>query len=143
MPKIAQPDLAAIQAVVAMLEKEINSSCSANITTLFAEDADYVSVFGIHNEGRQKIKEGLDVGFLAAKTQMSSTITRVRMLAANVALAYLQSHMSMEGPFASEIHGISSLLLMRDRGAWKIVSLQVTPVGGFPWASIPQSKSGS
>jgi uncharacterized protein (TIGR02246 family) len=130
-------DQAALEAIVAGLEKAWNSGDGTGYGSHFTEDADFVNIFGHHGKGRQAIA--------AAHDQIFSTVykgsvnrlelTGTRMLAPNVALAHMRASLEVPaGPMAGRIEALPSAVLVRDQGGWKIAAFHNTRMQAPPFA---------
>ncbi len=123
----------AIEGIVAGLADAWNRASGADWGKYFAEDADFVNIFGMHGKGRRAIAEAHDMIFhgVYLGSVLSTEVTQIRMLRADVALAHLRSRLEVPaGPMAGIIEAAPSAVLTRDASGWTIAAfhnVRVTP----------------
>jgi len=128
-------DNAAIQGIVRGLEEAWNAADAVRFASAFAEDADFVNVYGMHARGRQPILEGHQMIFrtIYAGSINSFTIRSARLLNEGVALVHLEAHLKVpQGVMAGEHRALPSMVLVRDNGVWKIAAFHNTFVAKPP-----------
>ena len=99
----AQHPAAIMEDIVAGLETAWNNGDGAAFAGYFAENADFVNVYGMHSQGREAIAQAHDRIFrtVYAGSIMASTARSVRLLADDVVLVHLNGHRS---PVPSMLH---------------------------------------
>jgi uncharacterized protein (TIGR02246 family) len=133
---LAAADQAAIEGIVKGLEEAWNAADAARFASAFAEDADFVNVYGMHVRGRQAILDGHQMIFrtIYAGSTNSITIKSARLLQEGIALVHLEAHLTVpQGALAGEHRALPSGVLVRGNGAWKIAAFHNTFVTGRPF----------
>lgn len=126
---------ASLETVVAGLEKAWNTGDGGAFAAFFAEDADFVNIFGMHAKGKQAIADGHNMIFrtVYAGSVLSCRIKQTRMIADEVALVHMGSRLRVpQGPLAGEMNSVPSAVLKRNGAEWKIVAFQNTLVQSPP-----------
>lgn len=124
-PAAAPADTSAIQEISAALERAWNVGDGSEWAKYFAEDADFVNIYGMHGKGRQAIAAAHDMIFrtVYAGSVLSTTVSQVRMLREDVALVHLRSRLQVpQGPLAGEMHALPSAVRTLDGGGWTIAA---------------------
>jgi len=118
-----------IRSVAAELAAAWNRGDWSGLASLFAEDADYVTGAGIHLRGRREIREHLSTASQdpdrSGAAEVSITHVQVRPIGGDVASALVSWRMPAAGR-----GGCFTLVLSRDEGAWRILTLHNTDRGG-------------
>jgi uncharacterized protein (TIGR02246 family) len=117
--------------IVAALESAWNRADGVEFARYFAEDADFVNIYGMHGKGREAIGAAHDMIFRTVYrgSRMSMTITQLRTLREGVALMHLHSRLEVpEGPLQGEMHGAPSAVLTLKDGRWVIAAFHNTLV---------------
>jgi uncharacterized protein (TIGR02246 family) len=123
-----------IESEVAPIVRELQDAWNAGDGTAFAapfaDDADFVNVYGMHARGRDVIAAGHEGIFRSvyAGSRVEYRVKSARRLREDVALVHLHAHLSIPaGPTAGEIDALPSLVLVRgDGGGWRIASFHNT-----------------
>jgi uncharacterized protein (TIGR02246 family) len=139
--KLQNPS-AVIDGIVAGLEKAWNDGDGAAFASYFAENADFVNVYGMHGKGREAIANAHDRIFrtVYAGSVMAFTARSVRMLAEGVALAHIDSLLWVpQGPLQGQLKALPSMVVTLQGGAWQIASFHNTFVAAPP----PQHNNGN
>lgn len=123
-----------IESEVALLVRGLqdawNAGDSAGFSAPFADDADFVNVYGMYAHGRDVIAAGHEGIFRSvyAGSRVEYRVESARRLRDDVALVHLHAHLSVPaGPMAGEIDARPSLVLVRGGGGeWRIASFHNT-----------------
>jgi uncharacterized protein (TIGR02246 family) len=124
-----------IDDIVAGLEKAWNDGDGAAFASYFAEDADFVNVYGMHGLGRPAIARAHDMILrtIYAGSAMAFTTRSVRMLGDDVALVHIDAHLWVpQGPLEGQRRALPSMVVTRRGDAWKIASFHNTFVAAPP-----------
>ena len=128
-------DHEAIQSVVSTMENGWNTGDANAFASPFADDADFVTVYGFHAHGRETIAGGHDAIFkgIYKGSRVQYTITHARPLRSDVLLVHLHAHLSVpQGPLAGEHDGLPSLVLTREKTEWRIAAFHNTFISPRP-----------
>ena len=120
-----------IQEIVQHLETSWNRYDSVSFAAVFAEDANFIHIFGGQLDGRPAIE--------AAHRNIFETIYRgshanfalrsIRFLRPDVAVVFARANVKFkEGNQALEIETRPTLIVLKERGNWQIVAFQNTRV---------------
>jgi uncharacterized protein (TIGR02246 family) len=130
---MAERERAAVDAIVRRLESAWNAMDSEAFAAEFSGDADYVNIAGEHMRGRAAIAAGHHAIFrdFYADSTARMTVTAVRLLAPDVALAHVHSELDVpKGPLAGHNTALFSAVLTRrenDHGErWEIAAFHNT-----------------
>ena len=126
---LGSADLAAVDAVVRILETAWNGSDGPAFAAPFAADADFVNIRGEHFRGRMAIAEGHTAIFrtIYSGSTVRFTLERARPLRPDVAVAHVRSVLDApRGPLAGRHGACFSLVLTKERGAWEIAAFHNT-----------------
>jgi len=124
-----EADQATWTALAASLEAAWNAGSGDGFAAHFAEDADFVNIFGHYGKGRPAIAEAHNAIFrtVYAGSRLAYTVLRARYLTMDVALMHLDARLRIpSGPMVGEKHSIPSLVLTRTGDHWKIASFHNT-----------------
>ena len=125
-----------IDSIVQQLVRAWNAADGAGYAAPFAEDADFVTVYGFHAKGRGAIAAGHDGIFqgIYRGSNIRMNVEHVRELSPGVLLVHLRAHLSVpEGKMAGDHVAVPSLVLTRGAEGWQIAALHntfVTPPPG-------------
>jgi uncharacterized protein (TIGR02246 family) len=136
-------DQAAIQEIAGQLEQAWNAGDSAKFVSAFAEDADFVNVYGMHLRGKHAIQMAHEMIFRTVYAGSFATwkVTSMRPLSDDVALVHLAVILNVpQGAMAGEHPALPSAVLVRRAGAWEIAAFHNTFVKNPP-AISPLSRS--
>lgn len=126
-------DEAAIRNLVTRLQDGWNAGDGKAFASPFAEDADYVIVNGTRIKGRTVIAEGHQRIFdtIYKNSHNTGTIQSIRFLRDDVAVVHVEWHLKRaENGVAREGKAQNSLVVMKDKGQWSIVTFHNTPIEG-------------
>jgi len=128
-------DEASIRHLVQQMAEHWNAGDGYAYAALFTEDADFLTVNGLHIHGRKAIADGHQQIFNAIykDSQNAATITDVRFVRTNVALAYVRWHLHfwqektwVEGQAMNTV--VLVKLTVTGEWAWQITAFQNTPL---------------
>jgi uncharacterized protein (TIGR02246 family) len=126
---LAPEDAAAILALVAELETHWNAADGAAYGAHFAEDADFVNVFGHYAGGREGIATGHQEIFdtVYRGSCNSGTVEALRVLGPGVALARVTWHLRIPGGGSErELRARNTLVLKNEGDGWRIAAFHNT-----------------
>jgi uncharacterized protein (TIGR02246 family) len=118
-----------VTTIVRALEDAWNEADGRAFAAPFAEDADFVNVYGMHAQGREAIAQGHEAIFKGpyAGSQIRYVLESVRLLRPGVALAHVHAEMVIpSGPMAGEYLARFSMVLTEEGGRWEIASFHNT-----------------
>jgi uncharacterized protein (TIGR02246 family) len=130
-------DEAVWDAMAAGLESAWNAGNGEAYASFFAEDADFINIFGHHGKGRRAIAEAhnMILHTVYAGSTVRCTVTQARMLTGDCAVIHLESRLQVpQGPMAGELHAVPSAVVVRSRDRWKIAAFHNTLVKEPPFA---------
>jgi uncharacterized protein (TIGR02246 family) len=119
----------AIHRVVAGLETAWNNADGEDYSLWFQEDAEFVNVYGMYAQGRQRIAEGHNMIFstVYANSTLKLIPLNIRTIADDVVKVHLRANLSVpRGSMAGAHDSLPSMTLVRDSGAWRIASFHNT-----------------
>ncbi len=126
-----------ITAIVQSLEDAWNTGDGAGFAAAFAEDADFVNVYGMHVHGREAIRQGHEFILKGpyAGSRNRYTPESVRLLRPDVAVARVHAVLSIPGgPMAGEHQARWTAVLTEDGGRWQITAFHNTFISPPPGA---------
>ncbi|MEV0160185.1 SgcJ/EcaC family oxidoreductase [Nonomuraea fuscirosea] len=107
-----------------------NAGDAAGYAGLFTEDADYITYFGLHLEGRKAIEEVHRKLFeTPIKLAESDQAPRIRQLTADVAVLVIGGTSTMDGEPDPSRASVITLTALRTPEGWRFASFQNTRVG--------------
>jgi len=126
---LADSDLASVQSMVEELESAWNDGDGARFVQLFAEDADFIDIDGVHVRGRGAIAAGRDTifGTVCAGSRVAYRLGSLRLLGDCGAVVLLHARLHL-APGGRTLEARSLLVLARRRGRWRIAAFHNTPV---------------
>jgi len=127
-----------IQGILQQIETAWNRYDSVSLAAVFAEDANFIQIFGGQLDGRAAIE--------AAHRHIFETIYRgsharfvlrsIRFLRPDVAVVFARAHVKFrEGNEAREIETRPTLIVVKERHKWQIVAFQNTKISEVPAAA--------
>ena len=120
--------------VIKQLEDSWNTANGEAFGEAFTEDADFIAIRGDYHQGREAIAKGHHAIFNSIYKDSRATyeLIRARALSDDVILAQTRSDLSApSGPLAGEHSSVSTLVLVRDEGAWLVAGLHNTLVANM------------
>jgi uncharacterized protein (TIGR02246 family) len=129
MVELPQPDGAALERIVRLLEAAWNAGDGEAFAAPFAADADFVTIRGEHSRGRPAIGAGHAAIFrtIYAGSSNHLTVESARLLRPDVALAHVRSTLDApQGPLAGRHRARLTLVLTKEKSGWEIAALHNT-----------------
>jgi uncharacterized protein (TIGR02246 family) len=118
-----------VAALVQTMQDAWNAADGHAFAAPFADDADFVNVYGMHARSREAIAQGHEHilrGPYAGST-VRYTPETVRLLRPDVALAHVHAVLSVPGgPMAGEHQARYSMVLTGEGGRWQVASFHNT-----------------
>ncbi|MBV9736941.1 MAG: SgcJ/EcaC family oxidoreductase [Candidatus Eremiobacteraeota bacterium] len=118
-----------IEELVSAMESAWNNGDSAAFAAAFAEDADFVNVYGLHARGRDAIAAGHQFIFMTVYkgSQVEYRIDSMRELVPGVTLVHVSAKLNVpEGPMAGKHAALWSGVAMSTSDGWKFAAFQNT-----------------
>ncbi len=127
-----------IQGLLRQIETAWNSYDSISLAAVFAEDANFIHIFGGQLDGRAAIE--------AAHRHIFETIYRgshatfvlrnIRFVRPDVAVVFARAHVKFtEGDEAREIETRPTMVVVKEQDKWQIVTFQNTKISEVPAAA--------
>ncbi len=117
-----------IYELVKHLEAAWNNSDSRRFAEVFLEDADFITIFGTHYNGRDRVESNhrriFDTVYEGSRNHFA--IESVRFVRPDVVVAFV--HANLELKDGRTISARPSLLLTKEGGKWRIAVLHNTAV---------------
>lgn len=136
MQQITSSDQSSLETLVEALEDAWNAGDGAGFAAAFADDADFVNVYGMHGRGRTAIAKGHHFIFTTVykDSKVEYRVVSVRMLAPGVAVLHVSARLNVPGGPLVGTHealwtGIATLL----DDSWKFAAFQNTFVKEPPF----------
>ena len=133
--QLDQSTSTSIQQLVGAMESAWNTGDGAAFAEAFAEDADFVNVYGMHARGRSAIAAGHN--FIFTTIYKGSTveyrIDSMRELVPEVTLVHVSAKLTVPaGPMAGTHEAVWSGVTMLTSDGWKFAAFQNTFVKAPP-----------
>jgi uncharacterized protein (TIGR02246 family) len=131
-------DERAIQDILEQIETAWNRYDSVSIAAPFAEDANFIQIFGGQLDGRNAIESAHRVIFdtIYKNSHASFTLRSVRFVRPDVAVVFARAHVKFkDGNEPREIETRPTLVAVKEQGKWQIVTFQNTRVSEVPLAA--------
>ena len=127
-----------IQGILQQIETAWNHYDSISFAAVFAEDANFIHIFGGQLDGRAAIE--------AAHRHIFETIYRgsharfvlrsIRFVRSDVAVVFARAQVKFtEGNEAREIETRPTMIVIKEQGKWHIVAFQNTKISEVPAAA--------
>ncbi len=131
-------DEGAIQAILQQIEAAWNAYDSVSIAALFAEDANFIQIFGGQLDGRTAIEAAHRVIFntIYRGSHASFMLRSIRFLRPDVAIVFARAHVKFkENNETREIETRPTLIVVKEQAKWQIVAFQNTKISEVPTAA--------
>ncbi len=128
-------DERAIQDILGRIETAWNSYDSVALAAVFAEDANFIHIFGGQLDGRAAIEAAHRVIFdtIYKGSQANWTVRSIRFLRPEIAVVFARAHVWFpEGDEARAIETRPTLIMVKQQAAWQIVAFQNTKLSEVP-----------
>jgi uncharacterized protein (TIGR02246 family) len=131
-------DEQAIEGILQQFETAWNRSDSVSLAALFAEDANFIQIFGGQLDGRATIEAShrhiFDTIYKGSHGRLE--LRSIRFVRPDVAVAFARAHVKfMEGNEPREIETRPTMVVVKENGKWQIVAFQNTRVTEVPAAA--------
>lgn len=131
-------DEKAIEGILKQLEGAWNTSDSRAYAAPFAEDAQFIHIFGGQLDGRSAIEASHRVIFdtIYQGSRSSFALRSIRYARPDVAIVFVEAHVTMRpGSPAPDLDARPTMVMVKEQGKWSIVALQNTRVSEIPAAA--------
>jgi uncharacterized protein (TIGR02246 family) len=135
MPVTDAADEAAVRENVRQMEIGWNAKSAALYAKPFAADADFVVVNGMHLRGRAAIEKSHQQIFdtFYKNSTLSVSVKQIRFLRPDVAVVHVSGKNRVrQGDETHVTDVIVTLVMLKEKGVWKIVAFQNTRVLAEP-----------
>ena len=124
-------DEEAIQAILQQFETAWNVYDSVSLAALFAEDANFIHIFGGQIDGRTAIEAGHRVIFntIYKGSHASFMLRSIRFVRPDVAVVFARAHLRFkEDNEMRETETRPTLIVVKEQAKWQIVAFQNTKI---------------
>jgi uncharacterized protein (TIGR02246 family) len=131
-------DEGAIQAILQQIEAAWNAYDSVSIAALFAEDANFIQIFGGQLDGRTAIEAAHRVIFntIYRGSHARFMLRSIRFVRPDVAVVFARAHVKFkENNETREIETRPTLIVVKEQAKWQIVAFQNTKISEVPTAA--------
>jgi len=131
-------DEEAIEAILQQIETAWNAYDSVSLAALFAEDANFIHIFGGQLDGRTAIEASHRIIFntIYKGSHASFTLRSIRFVRPDVAVVFARAHVRFkEDNEVREIETRPTLIVVKQQAKWQIVAFQNTKVSEVPTAA--------
>ena len=131
-------DEGAIQAILQQFETAWNAYDSVSIAGLFAEDANFIHIFGGQLDGRTAIEAAHRVIFntIYRGSRARFILRSIRFVRPDVAVVFAGAEVKVEeNNETREIETRPTLIVVKEEAKWKIVAFQNTKISEVPTAA--------
>src|SRR2546428_1657530 len=130
-----------IQGILQQIETAWNRYDSVSLAAAFAEDANFIQIFGGQLDGRAAIEAAHRHIFetIYRGSHASFVLRSIRFLRPDVAVVFARAHVKFkEGNEAREIETRPTLIVVKEQDKWQIVAFQNTKISEGPAAAQPR-----
>jgi uncharacterized protein (TIGR02246 family) len=131
-------DEVAIQDILKRFEAAWNSYDSVSLAALFADDANFIHIFGGQLDGRTAIEAAHRAIFntIYRKSHASLMLQSIRVLRPDVAVVFAHMHVQLSEPDETrEMETRPTLIVVKEQAHWQIVAFQNTKISEVPAAA--------
>jgi len=131
-------DEGAIQDILKQLETAWNASDSVSFAASFAEDANFIQIFGGQLDGRTAIEAAHRHIFdtIYKGSHASFLLRSIRFVRPDVAIVFSRAQVNFQdGKEAREIETRPTLIVAKQEATWQIVAFQNTKISDVPTAA--------
>jgi uncharacterized protein (TIGR02246 family) len=131
-------DEQAIQGILQQMDTAWNRYDSVSFAAVFAEDANFIHIFGGQLDGRTAIEAAhRNIFETIYKGSLASFVLRsIRFLRPDIAVVFARAHVKFkEGNEAREIETRPTLIVVKEQDKWQIVAFQNTKISEVPAAA--------
>jgi len=133
----------AIADILKRLEIAWNAGDSGAFATPFADNADFIHIFGGQLEGRPAVEASHRVIFdtIYKGSRASFMLRNIRFLRPDVAIVFARAHLEFhEGVEKRHLDTRPTLVMVREKTKWQILVFQNTKVSEMPAAAEAASR---
>ena len=133
-----EKDERAIQGILKQLEAAWNAYDSVSFAALFADDANFIHIFGRQLDGRTAIEAAHAVIFntIYRDSHASFKLRSIRFVRPDIAIVFARAHVEFsEGNEMREIETRPTLIVVKEQTKWQIVAFQNTKISEVPPAA--------
>lgn len=127
-----------IQGILQQIETAWNRYDSVSLAAVFAENANFIQIFGGQLDGRAAIEAAYRHIFATIYKGSHATfvLRNIRFVRPDVAVVFARAHVSFkEGNEAREIETRPTLVVAKEQDKWQIVAFQNTRISEVPAAA--------
>ena len=131
-------DEGAIQAILQQFETAWTVYDSVSLAASFAEDANFIHIFGGQLDGRPAIEGAHRVIFntIYKDSHASFMLRSIRFVRPDVAVVFARAHVKFkENNETREIETRPTLVVVKEQAKWQIVAFQNTKISEVPSAA--------
>ena len=131
-------DEGTIREILKQLETAWNASDSVSFAAAFAEDANFIQIFGGQLDGRAAIEASHRYIFdtIYKGSHASFQLRSIRFVRPDVAIVFARARVNFQdGNVAREIDTRPTLIVAKQEEAWQIVAFQNTKISEVPTAA--------
>ena len=136
-------DEQAIRDILKQIEAAWNAGDSQGFARFFAEDANFIQIYGHQGDGRPAIEGAHRIIFdtVYKGSQANYVLRSIRFVRPDVAVVFVQAHLKFwEGNEAREMDARPTFTMAKEQGQWQIVAFQNTKISPMPAAIEPASR---
>lgn len=133
-----KPDEQAIRDILKQLEDAWNASDSQATAAVFAEDANFIQIFGGQLDGRAAIEGSHRVIFdtIYKGSRASFALRSIRFVRPDVAIVFTKATVTpAAGSPMGPVEARPTMVVAKDQGKWQIVAFQNTRISEMPAAA--------
>ncbi len=127
-----------IQGLLRQIETAWNGYDSIRLAAVFAEDANFIQIFGGQLDGRAAIEAAHRHIFdtIYRGSHATFTLRSTRFVRPDVAVVFARAHVNFtEGNEAREIDTRPTMVVVKEQDKWQIVTFQNTKISEVPAAA--------
>jgi uncharacterized protein (TIGR02246 family) len=127
-----------IQGILQQIESAWNRYDSVSLAAVFAEDANFIQIFGGQLDGRTAIEAAHRVIFntIYKGSHASFMLRSIRFVRPEVAVVFALAHVEFkENNETREIETRPTLIVVKEQAKWQIVTFQNTKISEVPAAA--------
>ncbi len=131
-------DEGAIQGILKQLEVAWNDYDSVRFAAFFAEDANFIHIFGGQLDGRTAIEASHRHIFdtIYRGSRVSFMLRSIRFVRPDVAVVFARAHLNFdEGNEPREMETRPTLIAVKEEAKWQIAAFQNTKISEVPIAA--------
>ena len=132
-----------IQDIVKQLEVAWNAYDSVSFAAPFAEDANFIQIFGGQLDGRTAVEASHRVIFdtIYKGSRATFSLRNIRFVRPDVAIVLTGANVKFhEGSEAREINTRPTLIVVKEQAKWQIAAFQNTRISEMPAAAQAASR---